>query len=85
MMALAGCGNSHSIRYVINFSVLTHCKPLFQITFLQQKIQLLYIPDVEEETVEEREHHRTRMAKHHYVHLLLMRKMVSYFFVMAKE
>lgn len=60
------------------------CKPLFQITFLQQKIQLLHIPDVEEETVEGKEHHRTRMANHQYVHLLV-RKMISYVSVEVKE
>jgi hypothetical protein len=42
-------------------------------TLLPQKYQLLYIPDVEEETVGEREDHRTHMASHHYLPLPLMR------------
>jgi hypothetical protein len=75
MMTSERCGNSYGIRHIIiKFSENTLCKSLFQITLLPQKIQLLlYMPDVEEETVGEREHHRTRMANHHHVHLLLMR------------
>jgi hypothetical protein len=54
-------------------------------TLLSQKFQLLYIPDAEEETEGETEDHRTRMASHCYLHLLLMKKTVSYVFVMVQE
>lgn len=86
MITWETCGRSYGIRHIIiKFSENTLCKSLFHIPFLPQKIQLLYVPDVEEETVGEKEHHRTRMANHHYAHLLLMRKMRSYVFVVVKE